>query len=77
MQLDVAREIFEIVKILPEDKQKVVLRQAESLASTESEQTIWQKIRARAKHIPDEVWDQIPTDSADNHDHYLYGTPKQ
>lgn len=77
MQVDVAQEIFEIVKILPEDKQRVVLRQAESLANGEKNQTIWQKIRARAQKVPAEVWDKIPSDSADNHDHYLYGTPKK
>lgn len=77
MQIDVAQEIFEIVKILPEDKQKVVLRQAESLANGEHEPTIWQKIRARSKKVPNEVWERIPSDSADNHDHYLYGTPKE
>ncbi len=77
MQIDVAQEIFDIVKVLPEDKQRVVLRQAESLVETQRKQTIWQKIRARAKNIPAEVWEKIPTDSADNHDHYLYGKPKK
>ncbi len=42
MQLDVPQEIFEIVKVLPEDKQRIVLRQAESLADATGTQTIWQ-----------------------------------
>lgn len=28
------------------------------------------------KDIPDSEWDKIPTDLAQNHDHYLYGTRK-
>jgi hypothetical protein len=26
--------------------------------------------------IPQEVLDTLPTDSAEQHDHYIYGTPK-
>ena len=26
--------------------------------------------------IPQEVLDNLPTDSAEQHDHYIYGTPK-
>ena len=27
--------------------------------------------------VPDEVWDQLPTDLSVNHDHYIYGLPKR
>ena len=29
------------------------------------------------KDIPDSVFEGIPVDSAEQHDHYLYGTPKR
>jgi hypothetical protein len=29
------------------------------------------------RDIPDSEWDKIPTDFGQNHDHYLYGTPKR
>jgi Arc/MetJ-type ribon-helix-helix transcriptional regulator len=29
-----------------------------------------------AKDVPDSEWDKLPRDLAQNHDHYLYGTPK-
>ena len=27
--------------------------------------------------VPDEEWARLPTDGAEQHDHYLYGTPKR
>lgn len=27
--------------------------------------------------IPEEEWEKLPTDGAENHDHYLYGAPKK
>ena len=27
--------------------------------------------------VPDEEWDKLPTDLAEQHDHYIYGTPKR
>ena len=27
--------------------------------------------------IPDEVWEKIPKDGSEQHDHYIYGTPKR
>lgn len=36
-----------------------------------------QRILEEMADIPDEVLAQLPTDGAENHDHYLYGWPKQ
>lgn len=41
MQTDVAQEIFRIVKILPEDTQKMILEQVEKIASSERPVSIW------------------------------------
>jgi Arc/MetJ-type ribon-helix-helix transcriptional regulator len=38
---------------------------------------IWERILERSAAIPDEEWDKLPTDLAEQHDHYLYGTPKR
>jgi Arc/MetJ-type ribon-helix-helix transcriptional regulator len=38
---------------------------------------IWERILERTAGIPDEEWDKVPTDLAEQHDHYLYGTPKR
>ena len=36
-----------------------------------------ERIVARARALPPEVLDALPDDLAAQHDHYLYGTPKQ
>lgn len=30
-----------------------------------------------SKDVPDTEWAKLPRDLAENHDHYLYGTPKK
>lgn len=77
MQTEVVEEISRIVNTLPVDKQNEILQQAKNLAKVVPTQTIWEKIRARAENIPDEVWEKMPSDGSENHDHYLYGTPKK
>lgn len=36
-----------------------------------------ERIVARARSLPPEALDGLPDDLASQHDHYLYGTPKQ
>ena len=38
---------------------------------------IWDVIEEENRSIPPEVWDALPTDLSAQHDHYIYGTPKQ
>ena len=38
---------------------------------------IWERILERSAAIPNEEWDKLPTDLAEQHDHYLYGTRKR
>jgi putative addiction module CopG family antidote len=55
-------------------------RQAETLVPAGSppvRKPIWDAIQDIAATVPDEVWDAVPTDLAEQHDHYLYGTPKR
>ena len=37
---------------------------------------IWETIEELGKSVPDEVWENVPTDLAVNLDHYLYGKEK-
>jgi hypothetical protein len=67
---------YERVKGLSLEKQKEILHQIEVIEN-EHPPTIWQKIRARAERIPDEVWKEMPADGSEQHDHYLNGTPKK
>ncbi len=36
-----------------------------------------ERIVARARTLPQETLDRLPTDGASQHDHYTYGTPKR
>ena len=76
MQTDVAEIIFERVKVLPIEKQREILHQIEIVEKEESS-SIWQKIRARAKNVPEKIWEEMPKDGSEQHDHYLYGVPKK
>ncbi len=38
---------------------------------------IWERILERSAAISDEEWDKLPVDGAEQHDHYIYGTPKR
>jgi Arc/MetJ-type ribon-helix-helix transcriptional regulator len=38
---------------------------------------IWDVIEEENRSIPPEVWDALPADLAEQHDHYIYGTPKR
>ena len=38
---------------------------------------IWERILERSAAISDEEWDKLPIDGAEQHDHYIYGTPKR
>ena len=79
MQTDVAKTIFDIVKVLPKTKQEKVLDFVSELQAEEemSLQSLFRKIEERGKNIPDEVWEEIPSDGSEQHDHYLYGSPKK
>jgi Arc/MetJ-type ribon-helix-helix transcriptional regulator len=38
---------------------------------------IWELIEEENRSIPSEVWDALPIDLSEQHDHYIYGTPKR
>jgi Arc/MetJ-type ribon-helix-helix transcriptional regulator len=46
-------------------------------SSSQQQKPIWEEIVEMTADVPDEEWDKLPTDLAEQHDHYLYGTPKR
>jgi Arc/MetJ-type ribon-helix-helix transcriptional regulator len=38
---------------------------------------IWEEFAEISASIPDEEWRKLPVDGAEQHDHYIYGTPKR
>ncbi|MEO8073997.1 MAG: hypothetical protein ABI686_12235 [Acidobacteriota bacterium] len=80
MQTEIAQTIFEKVKVLSLDEQKEVLEIVEkkvSVSQKKDSRPIWEVIAEISSRVPDEEWAKLPTDGAENHDHYLYGAPKK
>jgi predicted KAP-like P-loop ATPase len=38
---------------------------------------IWEIFEQLSQQIPIEEWSKLPSDGAEQHDHYLYGAPKR
>ena len=38
---------------------------------------IWEEFEEIAASIPEEEWRKLPVDGAEQHDHYIYHTPKR
>lgn len=41
------------------------------------ESSIWDAIDDIVRRVPEEVLSRLPADGAEQHDHYLYGSPKK
>ena len=79
-------QLIDKVRALPPNKQQEALRLLDNLAgdaSAESNGTglnrrpIWEVVDEINAGLPADTWENVPTDSAINLDHYLYGAPKQ
>lgn len=84
MAANIEQELIEKVRALPDEKKQEVLDFAEGLAAAQthtneakSPMTIWNEIEDIISAIPNEAWDELPTDGSLNLDHYLYGAPKK
>jgi Arc/MetJ-type ribon-helix-helix transcriptional regulator len=38
---------------------------------------IWEVFQEISAGVPEQVWEAVPTDLSEEHDHYIYGTPKR
>ena len=64
--------------LLQELDQEQARRQRASQADADQgRKPIWERILERSAAIPDEEFDKLPNDLAEQHDHYIYGTPKR
>jgi len=85
MASNIEQMLIEKVRALPHDKQSEVLEFVDNLCvqdqSTEilesQAKPIWEVIQEIAAQVPEEQWDRLPQDGAEQHDHYLYGAPKR
>jgi len=81
MAANVEESVIEKLRGLPVEKQQQVLEFVENLtapvAPNKDDRSIWEVIREITADVPDEEWAKLPTDGAEQHDHYLYGSPKK
>ena len=79
MPMDLAQIVVEKMQTFPIEKQQKVLEFVESIEETEKpkRRSLLDKLEAISKRVPDEVWEKLPADGAENIDHYLYGAPKK
>jgi len=76
MANDLAQIVVEKMQVLPiEEQQKVV--EFVDLLSKPKKQTLLEKLAVISSRVPDEIWEKVPSDGAENVDHYLYGSPKR
>jgi Arc/MetJ-type ribon-helix-helix transcriptional regulator len=59
------------------EQEQAQAKPAASQRADLADKPIWEEILEATADIPDEVWDSLPTDLAEQHDHYIYGTPKR
>jgi hypothetical protein len=84
MSANLEQAILEKLHSLPDERQKEVLALVDELLqkeqeplSTRNSRPIWEIITELSSEIPIGEWAQLPTDGAEQHDHYLYGSPKR
>jgi len=67
----------ELLNLLSISKDRDLLEPQVKSSTQEIDIPIWESFTNFAQSLPPEVIDRLPTDGAANHDHYLYGSPKQ
>ncbi len=84
MSANLEQTILKKLQALPDGKQQEVLTLVEALLDKEqvaqSESTrrpISEIFEELSSQIPLEEWAELPQDGAEQHDHYLYGSPKR
>jgi hypothetical protein len=76
---DAANELDEIVADAMQKRQASAVDSTavDDPSATTTTKPVWERILERVAQVPDEEFDKLPTDLAEQHDHYLYGTPKR
>ncbi len=74
----VEEQIVNKIRTLSDKEREDVLHYVDRVLSNHTpEPTLAEKLIALSSKVPDEVWDTVPTDGSEQHDHYIYGTRKR
>ncbi len=80
MSVNLQHAIQEQIRVLSEDEMRLVLsfvnglRKEKSFSRAKPISAIFEDL---SSELPLESWRELPSDGAENHDHYLYGAPKK
>ena len=84
MAANLENAIQEKVKALTPEKQQRVLSMVEEMLSEKAAtqgrdavRPLWEIVEEISSQVPLEEWEKLPADGAEQHDHYLYGSPKK
>ena len=84
MSANLEQAILKKLQALPDGKQHEVLALVESLLEKQQTEPAESKRRPISEifeelssQIPLDEWAELPQDGAEQHDHYLYGSPKR
>lgn len=74
----VEEQIVDKIRTLSDNEQEDVLLYVNGVINGHSKKpTLGEKLAAIFEDVSDEEWEKLPTDGAEQHDHYIYGTPKR
>lgn len=83
MSSNLEQEIGRKVQALSDGEQQRLLNIIDELlgeaptARPSTARPIWEIFEQLSQQIPIEEWSKLPSDGAEQHDHYLYGAPKR
>lgn len=84
MSANLEQAILKKLQALPDGKQQEVLALVEALLDKEqlaqresTRRPIGEIFEELSSEIPFDEWAELPRDGAEQHDHYLYGSPKR
>jgi hypothetical protein len=84
MSANLEQAILKKLQALPDRKQQEVLALVEALLDNERLAPLESTLRPISEifeelssQIPLEEWAELPRDGSEQHDHYLYGSPKR
>jgi hypothetical protein len=80
MSANLRQAIEEQVRVLSEDDVKQVFDFIQGLQKDKKPsqmKPISAVFEELSNQVPLETWRELPSDGAENHDHYLYGAPKK
>jgi Arc/MetJ-type ribon-helix-helix transcriptional regulator len=67
----------EAASLLLQQLQRTVAQEPASTANTQEPKPIWDEALELTADVPAPEWDKLPRDLAEQHDHYIYGTPRR